>query len=254
MKIALLSDLHLSVASLPFPEVQADVLILAGDIARPARAMEWARAAKIPTLYVAGNHEFYGSDLVTTHERLKELSGAGNIHVLERAERHEKGVRFLGCTLWSDFRFFKSEEQRIEGLQRARNFTRDFSHIKVAPDFDETFSPALSRLLFAQSVAWLEECFSRAHHGPTVVVTHFAPSAKSIDPRFADSLINACFVSDLEDKILQWQPDLWVHGHLHSSFDYRVGKTRIVCNPRGYVKDGIAENPGFDPQLVITVE
>lgn len=128
---------------------------------------------------------------------------------------------------------------------------RDFSHIKLSPDFEERFTPAASQLLFLQSVAWLEECFARPHDGPTVVVTHFAPTQLSIHPRFADSPLNACFVSELEENIARWQPALWMHGHTHDSFDYRVGNTRMVCNPRGYSKEDINENPLFDPHFVV---
>jgi predicted phosphodiesterase len=88
MKIALLSDIHLSVDFMPLPEAQADVLIIAGDVARPQQAIDWAKAARIPTLYVAGNHEFYRSDLVTTYERLRQLAEGTNFRILERSEWH----------------------------------------------------------------------------------------------------------------------------------------------------------------------
>lgn len=253
MKIALLSDIHLSVAFLPLPETRADVLVIAGDVGRPAPAMAWAKAARVPTLYVAGNHEFYGSDLATTYARLVELSEGTNIRVLERSEWHHGGVRFLGCTLWSDYRLFDSEEARTRGIGDAMKFMYDFTAIKVAPDFEEKFTPALSQLLFAQSVAWLEECFARPHVGPTVVVTHFAPTPQSISPRFKDSSVNASFVSDLTSRIERWQPELWLHGHTHDSFDYRVGRTRVVCNARGYAKDGRIENGRFDPAFTVEV-
>jgi Icc-related predicted phosphoesterase len=253
MKIALLSDIHLSVAFLPLPETSADVLVIAGDVGRPAPAMEWAKATCVPTLYVAGNHEFYGSDLATTYARLVELAEGTSIRVLERSEWHHGGVRFLGCTLWSDYRLFDSEEARARGLGDATKFMYDFTAIKVAPDFEEKFTPALSQLLFAQSVAWLEECFARPHAGPTVVVTHFAPTPQSISPRFRDSSVNASFVSDLTGRIERWQPELWLHGHTHDSFDYRVGRTRVVCNARGYAKDGRTENSRFDPVLTLEV-
>ncbi len=94
----------------------------------------------------------------------------------------------------------------------------------------------------------------KPHDGPTVVITHFAPSRKSISPKFEGSPVNACFVSDLEPQILRWQPELWVHGHTHGSFDYKVGKTRVVCNARGYAKDGVPENPKFNPALVLELE
>lgn len=253
MKIGLVSDLHLSVGFMPFPEISADVLVIAGDVARPSRAMEWAKATKHPTLYVAGNHEFYGSDLSTTYARLMQLAEGTNIRVLERSEWLYRDVRFLGCTLWSDYRLFDSEEARARGLSDATRLMYDFSSIKIAPDFEDTFSPALSQLLFAQSVAWLDECFERPHPGPTVVVTHFAPTPQSIATRFKDSSINASFVSDLTEKILNWQPDLWLHGHTHDSFDYRIGRTRIVCNARGYAKDGRAENARFDPWFTVEI-
>lgn len=251
MKIALVSDIHLSVSFLPPPATAADVLVVAGDVGRPARAMEWTKDSAVPTIFVAGNHEFYGSDLATTHERLVRLSEGTNVRVLERSEWHHMGVRFLGCTLWSNYRLFANEEARARGLSDATRLMYDFSAIKVAPDFDDAFTPAVSQLLFAQSVAWLDECFARPHAGPTVVVTHFAPTPQSISPRFRDSPINASFVSDLTGRIERWQPELWLHGHTHDSFDYRIGRTRVVCNARGYVKDGRSENGRFDPAFTI---
>lgn len=254
MKIALISDLHLSVAPLPFPEIAADVLVIAGDVARPKRAMEWAKATRIPTIYIAGNHEFYKSDLATTYAQLRRYAAGTSIRVLERSEWIYRGIRFLGCTLWSDYRLFPTDEARARGLADATKFLYDFSVIKVAPDFDQTFSPAVCRLLFEQSVVWLEECFERTHEGPTVVVTHFAPTPRSIAARFKESSINASFVSDLTDRILRWQPALWLHGHTHDSFDYAVGRTRVVCNARGYAKDDVNENTLFDPVLTIDLE
>ncbi|MBS0537353.1 MAG: metallophosphoesterase family protein [Proteobacteria bacterium] len=253
MKIALLSDIHLSVGPMALPAVAADVLVIAGDVGRPARAMEWAKAARVPTLYVAGNHEFYGSDLVTTHARLVELAEGSNVRVLERSEWHHGNVRFLGCTLWSDYRLLTEEEARARGIADALKFLYDFSAIRLAPGFEDKFTPAASQLLFDQSVAWLEECFARPHAGPTVVITHFAPTPQSISPRFKGSSINASFVSDLTDRIARWQPALWMHGHTHDSFDYRVGATRVVCNARGYVQDNRLENGRFDPAFIVEV-
>jgi predicted phosphodiesterase len=251
MRIALLSDVHLSVNAIPFPQVEADIVVLAGDIARPAAAIEWARSCPAPIVYVAGNHEFYGSDLVSTYEHLNRLTYGTRIHVLERSEYVHEGVRFLGCTLWSDYRLFDKPEDRAQGIEMATKLIRDFSHIKVSPDFPDLFTPAISQLVFLQTVAWLEECFSRDSHLPTVVVSHFAPTRSSISPAFANSPINSSFVSDLEARIKVWQPALWLHGHTHGSFDYRVGNTRVICNARGYAKGGINENPDFDEACVI---
>ncbi|MFW0758693.1 metallophosphoesterase [Pseudomonas sp. H11T01] len=254
MRIALLSDIHLSVNALPFPDVDADIVVLAGDISRPAAAIEWAKSCPAPVVYVAGNHEFYGSDLISTYEHLNRLSQGTQIHVLERSEYVHNGVRFLGCTLWSDYRLFDSAEDRAQGIDLATKLIRDFTHIKISPDFEDLFSPAISQLVFLQTVAWLEDCFTNNRTIPTVVVSHFAPTRLSISPLFASSPINSSFVSDLEDRIKDWQPALWLHGHTHGSFDYQVGNTRVICNARGYAKDGINENPEFNGSYVIDLD
>jgi hypothetical protein len=86
-----------------------------------------------------------------------------------------------------------------------------------------------------------------------VVITHHAPSKRSIHPRFADSLLNACFVSDAERLVDGSRASLWIHGHTHDSFDYVLNGTRVVCNPRGYAKNGMNENRSFDPNLAIEI-
>jgi hypothetical protein len=182
------------------------------------------------------------------------LSQGTQIHVLERSEYVHNGVRFLGCTLWSDYRLFDSAEDRAQGIDLATKVIRDFTHIKISPDFEDLFTPAISQLVFLQTVAWLEECFTNNRTIPTVVVSHFAPTRLSISPLFRRSPINSSFVSDLEDRIKDWQPALWLHGHTHGSFDYRVGNTRVICNARGYAKDGINENPEFNSSYVIDLD
>jgi hypothetical protein len=253
MRILLLSDLHLSVHPLDVPPADADVAVLAGDLGRPEAAIDWARRLGRPTLFVAGNHEHYGSDLLTTVARLRERAHGSPVRVLERDAWHHGGVRFLGCTLWSDHRLYATPEARELGLREAVRTVRDFSRIALSPEDPRPFSPDDARALFDASVAWLDARFAEPHDGPTVVVTHFAPSRGSIDPRYADSPINACFVSDLDERIRCWQPALWLHGHVHHGFDYAIGGTRVVSNPRGYAPGGNAENPRFDPAFTVEV-
>ena len=253
MKISLISDLHLSVHPMTAPQTDADVVVLAGDIWRPVEAMQWARQFSVPTIFVPGNHEFYGNDLVSTMRDLRNAALGSQVHILQKQVLLLGGVRFLGCTLWTDFRFFSNPEQREPGLKQATELVRDFSRIRVSPDFPDTFTPAISQMLFDDTVTWLEQQFAQPHDGPTVVISHHAPDQRSVHERFAGSALNACFVSDLEQRILAWQPAFWLHGHMHDSSDYRIGATRVLCNPRGYARGSNAENASFDPCLTFSV-
>ena len=118
---------------------------------------------------------------------------------------------------------------------------------------ESPFTPEASAALFKRHAGWLESKLAEPYAGPSVVITHHAPSRKSIHPRFANSLMNACFVSDAERLIDGSRTRLWIHGHTHDSFDYLVNGTRVLCNPRGYAKNGVNENPSFDANLLATI-
>jgi len=251
MKLNVLSDLHLSRGPLAIPENDADLVVLAGDIARPRGAVSWASGFAKPVLYVPGNHEFYGGRIAGTVEELKRLSAGTRIHVLDNDAVTIEGVRFLGSTLWTDFMLFGNGPERAAAMQEAQRFMRDFGRIRLG---EAPFTPAASAALFTQHAAWLEGRLAERHAGPTVVITHHAPSRRSIHPRFADSLLNACFVSNAERLIDGSRARLWIHGHTHDSFDYFVNSTRVLCNPRGYAKDGANENPLFDANLRVEVD
>ncbi|SDG52711.1 Predicted phosphoesterase [Pseudomonas benzenivorans] len=253
MKLAILSDLHLSVAGMEAPNTNCDVVILAGDLGRPQQAVKWAKQFSQPVIFIPGNHEFYGASLTATLTDLKQAAHDSNVHVLERDEVCIDGVRFLGCTLWTDFRLFATEDERTAAITEAHRSIRDFSRITLSDDSNTCFSPAHSSEIFDQSVDWLAGKFSKKFNGSTVVVTHHAPSPSSINPKYTGSLLNACFVSNLDDRIVQWSPTLWIHGHTHNSCDYQIGNTRILSNPRGYAHEGIPENMAFDPFLTIQV-
>lgn len=254
MKLNILSDLHLSLGTLPIPENDADVVILAGDVARPHQAVSWAAGFAKPVLYVLGNHEFYGGSIAGTVAALRQLCAGTNVRVLDNDEVIIEGVRFLGTTLWTDFMLFGDGEKRAAAIQEALRLVRDFSCVRVGEAPEPLFSPDASTALFSSHSAWLDGKLAEEYAGPTVVITHHAPSRKSIHPRFADSLLNACFVSDAERLIDGNRARLWIHGHTHDSFDYVLNGTRVVCNPRGYAKDGVNENPLFDANLLIEID
>ena len=253
MKLHILSDLHLSFSGLEVPQTDADVVILAGDIARPAQAMAWAANFAQPVLYVPGNHEFYGGSISGTVRELKRLAAGTTVSVLDDDAVVIDGVRFLGTTLWTDFMLFGAGEGRELAISVALSFMRDFSRIRLHETSDALFQPADSAALFNRHAGWLAGMLREPFPGPTVVITHHAPSLRSIHPRFADSPLNACFVSDAERLMDGGKATLWIHGHTHDSFDYVVNGTRVVCNPRGYVKNGVNENPAFDPGFVAEV-
>jgi predicted phosphodiesterase len=253
MKLHVLSDLHLSVSDLARPIADADVVVLAGDIARPRDAIPWALGFGKPVVYVPGNHEFYGSSLDATLAELKSLSRGSAVHVLDDDELLLGGVRFLGSTLWTDMQLYGSGAEGEAAIDAGRRMMRDFARIRASAAGDALFTPADAMARHARHRAWLEQRLATRHAGPTVVVTHHAPSPRSIAERFAGSPLNACFVSDAEALLAGERVALWVHGHTHDSFDYTLNGTRVVCNPRGYAKDGVNENARFDAGLVVQV-
>ena len=252
MRLNILSDLHLGFSGFERPRTDADVVVLAGDIARPREAAAWALGFDKPVLYVLGNHEFYGGSLRGTADELKRLVAGSHVQVLDDTEVVRGGVRFLGSTLWTDFQALGDGAAEAAAMAEGQRFMRDFSRIRN-DDTDAPFTPADSAALFARHAAWLQGRLEQTHAGPTVVITHHAPSRGSIHPRFAGSLLNACFVSAAEHLLGGERVPLWIHGHTHDSFDYVARGTRVVCNPRGYAKNGLPENVGFDAGFVVDV-
>lgn len=253
MKLNILSDLHLGQGALEPPRNGADLVVLAGDIDRPEQALAWASGLGKPVLYVPGNHEFYGGSIAGTAARLKALSAGTPVRVLDDDEVVIGNVRFLGSTLWTDFLLFGGEGGRTAAAEQALRFMRDYSRIHLDEDGRQLFTPLDSALLFRRHAAWLDARLAQPHDGPTVVITHHAPSRQSIHPRFGGSLLNACFVSDADHLAGAERVQLWIHGHTHDSFDYVLNGTRVVCNPRGYARAGVNENARFDPDFVVDI-
>jgi predicted phosphodiesterase len=251
MKLNVLSDLHLSQGELAHPQTDADIVILAGDIARPEEAVAWAAAFDKPVLYVAGNHEFYGGSIEGTVPRLKQLCRDTNVRVLDDEAVVIGGVRFLGSTLWTDMRLFGDGAASVAAADAAQRFMRDYTRIHIDEAGERPFSPDHARVLFDRHSAWLARELEKPHDGHTVVITHHAPSPLSIHPRFTGSPINACFVSNAEHLLGRERVQLWIHGHTHDSFDYLCHGTRVVCNPRGYARNAVNENPVFEPGFVV---
>lgn len=278
-KLLVLSDLHVEFA--PFAPDQAavdaaDVVVLAGDISNGVKGIAWARQAFAdkPIVYVAGNHEFYRGDWVRLLEQLRAQAQVHGVHFLENDAVTIHGVRFLGATLWTDFLLF-GEDKKPAAMREAARVMNDFQLIKartlptqvniVGPRGSPwKLSPAHTLRRHRESLAWLTtQLTAQLPLGvadKTVVVSHHFPSARSLAPPWAGDLVSAIYGSNLPDELVQCAA-LWIHGHAHSSFDYRIGQAscagRVVCNPRGYplgrLSPGAFENPGFDPGLTLEV-
>jgi predicted phosphodiesterase len=237
MKLQIASDLHLEFLRERFPTERlispaagADILILAGDVANGTRGIELFSDWPVPVLYVAGNHEFYGHTLEPTIEALRAAAVGTSVRFLCNDLADFGGVRFLGTTLWTDYRLELNRTQR-QLMESAELRINDHYRI-LAIDGKFTAQRALAEHEMAR--AWLEEQLRQPYDGKTVVVTHHGPHRLSTHPRYAGEAINAAFVSDLSDLLPS--ADLWIHGHVHDNFDYSVLGCRVVANPRGYVR------------------
>jgi len=250
MKIHVLSDLHLGFQRFVPPATTADVVVLAGDIAPPHQTVAFAACFGKPVLYVPGNHEYYGAVLPSARGDLPGLTVGTSVNVLDDSEVVIAGVRFLGATLWTDLALFGTGERGRLAEQTVWQCMRDYQYIELAPG--TVLTPEATLACHRASLAFLERALARPHPGPTVVVTHHAPSPRSIHPRLAGALINAAYASDVE-RLFGPHVPLWIHGHTYNSFDYTLNGTRVVCNPRGYVIDGEVQNDAFDPGLVVEV-
>lgn len=245
MKLHVVSDLHLEHdPNWRLPATDSDVLVLAGDIAPGLRGLGAFFKYGKPVLYIPGNHEYYGENLPGLGAAMRLYSKAAGITVLDRDEAVIGGVRFLGATLWTDFALFGAA-RRDQAIAYADKHLNDY--ITIRNGSGGWLTARQSADLHAAAAAWLEERLARPFSGPTVVITHHGPHPNSVHKRHDGHLMNGAFVSDLTR--MMGRAALWIHGHVHNSFDYVVGGTRVIANPKGYGD----ENKAFVPALVIEV-
>ena len=256
-----MSDLHMELGSIKVRRLPCDVVVLAGDIHEHSKGVEWARKTfpDQPVIYVAGNHEFYRGHWDRTLDDMRSTAAGTNVHFLEDGEVVIDGVRFLGSTLWTDFKLL-GEQSQDEAMAEAKLKLNDYRSIKAPGENGEeqALLPTQSSHRFERSAAFLRGKLSESFSGQTIVVTHHAPHPNSIrdEMRAPSRLVSAAYASDLSDCFeTELAPVLAVHGHLHRSSDYTVGKTRVICNPRGYPgRYGRPTNPCFDEKLIIQID
>jgi predicted phosphodiesterase len=264
MRLWILSDLHLEQSVWQPPtdmKGRADVVVLAGDIHNPlTRSIAWAASHMAPgcafdgmeVLLVPGNHEYYRRDIEEQALAARHAAKDAGVHLLDGHESLIGGVRFLGITLWTNYLLYGDSEVAMQAATQGINDHRLISFK------GGRFAPYDAMKQHFRELHWLEDQIAlRPFAGPTVVVTHHCVSKKSVHSRWGETPISAAFASNLDAFVAASGAALWIHGHTHDSFDYMLGATRVVCNPKGYgpsVLGGIPENTVFDERLVIEID
>lgn len=246
----------------------ADVLVLAGDIHVGTKGKQWLldRLSEYKhVIYLAGNHEYYGGNFDQVNLELREMAkslndvGGGNFYFLNNDTVDIENVRFIGTTLWTDF--FGKDYFVMKSVEQALNDFRIIKKTYISSKTGENKSRRLSTsdIYIENSIAklFLEEQLAKDTDQVKFVITHHGPSRKSIHDDYnygpntgVGANINGGFVSDFD--YLVKQSDVWVHGHTHKSFDYKIGNGRVICNPRGYI--GYTDlNENFQDDLVVEV-
>lgn len=276
MKLLILSDLHAEFANFELPKgLDFDVAILAGDIVAPGRLVaHWARSpvrfGDKPIIQIAGNHEYFESVLDQEEAEMRREAEVHGVHFLDCDEVVISVVRFLGCTLRTDFRLridnagFAGQPVRLlsdrdRSMMECSRHLADYSAIRV--DDPRTSNTLGTRRLVPMDTlrihrrhrAWLRRKLAEPFNGPTIVVTHHAPHRKSLAPRFADDRSSGGFVNEMHPEF--FQTPVLRYGHTHDTFDYHVEGCRVISNPRGYMnRRGEFENMAFNPGLVVDID
>jgi Icc-related predicted phosphoesterase len=266
MKITVVSDLHLEFGYTSLPG--GEVLILSGDIAEAKRIKKqferygnhrsnvnrdfacseffWKECAKYQKVfYVMGNHEHYTGDISETKDILKSCIPS-NIEILDNDIHEYNGYLFMGATLWTDLN--RNDPLTAFHLKDCMN---DYHVVK---NKGEILRPEHTYQMHRDSMEFFQSQLKDNPDKKFIVVTHHAPSELSIHPRYKyDQLMNGGYFSNLEEFLLDHNNIcLWTHGHVHNNFDYLIGETRVICNPRGY--QGYESNDNFDPNMELIYE
>jgi len=246
LRLAIVSDIHVECAPWEPRRVDADVIVLGGDIATTPEAYRAVvedvheRNPDARIFCLLGNHEFYGLDLATAPAAYAKALTMPGVDLLDCGAVTIDGWRFAGATMWSDL----SDPLDAETARQRMN---DYRMIR---NRGPLLTPKTTTQVFRRAVAFIRHEMEDHPGGRTVVLTHHAPSFHSAGPHGHDDLTPA-YCSGLNWLIRTHGPALWIHGHTHSVEDYVIGRTRIVANPRGYAG---RELTGWNPGLVIDLD
>jgi predicted phosphodiesterase len=276
MKIQLLSDLHLEAHPhwRATPAAGADLLVLAGDVGSYQTGSQLtdtdfglgqfsaAQGWPTPVLFVPGNHEYDSQDFDAAHARLRETCERLGLLWLERETRVIDGVRFVGTTLWTDFDALSPSTamaanasanalaQQLKARDKAFRAANYYLKKTQTARHGEAWLADGVRAQALVCQQWLREALATPFDGPTVAVTHFAPSLHSADPRYGNTPGTAGFCNALDDLLPHAQ--LWLHGHLHAPSHYTHNGCRVIANPLGYARKN--EQTAFLPEILIEID
>lgn len=261
--IWIMSDLHVDAAPwTPPPGPLVDLAIVAGDIANglTRRSIPWLVEHVVPrarhVAYIPGNHDFYGTRHPRELAHAHEVAIAVGIRLLEAGQWfHVDGIQVVGATMWTDYAIGEPRWPRAYAMSECGDRERGMRDHRRIQTLDRAGMPSAFRTpqaaaLHAEHRDRLERVLSEPTVGLRIVVTHHAPSARSLLGGRVEEPTDAAYASDMESLMQSpHAPDLWIHGHVHRSRDYVLGRTRVLSNPRGHA----GENPSFDPFLTVTL-
>ena len=249
MKLRILSDIHLEFGD--FDPGEGDVLVLAGDICT-ASSFLWRGEELFAeryleffnkcvenysrVFYVLGNHEHYNGYLDLSAETLRKYLPEG-ITILDDQSEYYNGWHFVGSTLWTNF-----SSESPASIKTCSERCNEYNYI-WKPGGRDNITPADILTEHKASVEWLSRCLPTLR-GNVMVITHHAPSFESIEPEYVCNDTVGAYASNLEGLMASNHIDIWAHGHIHGSQNYRLHGTQVICNPRGYTPEGL--NPKFN--------
>ncbi len=246
MKIYYASDIHseyLRYPDIPRLDIAADAIVFAGDIGVADQTTEFLEAVAeayphTQLVWVAGNHEFYGTDLdAQLYEFRQHAASHPRIHFLENDRLQLGEVTFLGCTLWTDFTAL-GEPLASQCLAHSQRLA-DFFYIYTRQG-KFTAADAITR--FRQSHHWLETELAACDPQKTVVISHFPPCREARHGEIPEDYLAAYFQANARDLIERFQPRYWVYGHNHWSDRFFIGDTLLTSNQLGYPREpGVQE-------------
>ncbi|MCP4521900.1 MAG: phosphoesterase [Cytophagales bacterium] len=246
MNIQIISDLHQEFGITDISFEKADIVILAGDIHTKQRSIEWIKStipSQVPVIYVLGNHEYYKGSYPKTLYKMKDLTIGSNIHILENESVEFDGVVFHGMTLWTDFSLFGNPIKHGIICQQKMN---DYKYIRRDPSYSKMRTIDTYNI-HQRSINWLENSLTKTANKTNIVVSNHAPSPQSLPNKYKQNPVSFAYASNLENFILKHQPKWWIHGHIHTPQQYKIGETEIICNPHGYIDD---EYNGYQKELI----